>query len=419
MYYYAFINDQKICTGTYGFPSKVELANYIYLGEVDDKTVIGKRYNEVTGKWEEVVNYFYAQLNEKDICINVTELPSEVADPKFIRIPSLDQGLLGKWYDRSDSTFKDVPVHILADHSSSIVNYKDTDKWLDEVIDGKAEKAEVYTKAEAEAKFAVKGEGGGADGKSAYEVAVANGFVGTEKEWLASLKGEAGKDGAPGKDGLQGVPGKDGAPGAKGDPFVYADFTPEQLAALKGAKGDKGDPGERGLPGRDGVDGRNGIDGAKGEKGDPGADGRDFDGNLPGNILRVNGQQTIFDSGSMITLSTNNRETMIAGSKIYSKSAIQVSSDERLKENIIPVNVAELADFISKLQVVNYAYKGNDKKHIGVIAQQMIKANSDVAEAFVDVDGEGYLAVSFSELVFPLIAAVQTLQDRVAELEAK
>lgn len=32
---------------------------------------------------------------------------------------------------------------------------------------------------------------------------------------------------------------------------------------------------------------------------------------------------------------------------------------------------------------------------------------------------EGYLTVSFSELVFSLIAAVQTLQDRVAELEAK
>ena len=30
--------------------------------------------------------------------------------------------------------------------------------------------------------------------------------------------------------------------GAKGDPFTYGDFTPAQLASLKGAKGDKGDP---------------------------------------------------------------------------------------------------------------------------------------------------------------------------------
>lgn len=40
------------------------------------------------------------------------------------------------------------------------------------------------------------------------------------------LKGE------PGRDGIDGKPGKDGATGAKGDPFVYADFTPEQLAGL-------------------------------------------------------------------------------------------------------------------------------------------------------------------------------------------
>ena len=35
------------------------------------------------------------------------------------------------------------------------------------------------------------GSGTGADGKSAYEIAVANGFIGTEQEWLASLKGDS------------------------------------------------------------------------------------------------------------------------------------------------------------------------------------------------------------------------------------
>jgi serine protease Do len=34
------------------------------------------------------------------------------------------------------------------------------------------------------------------DGKSAYEIAVDNGFVGTESEWLASLKGSSGRNGA-------------------------------------------------------------------------------------------------------------------------------------------------------------------------------------------------------------------------------
>lgn len=37
----------------------------------------------------------------------------------------------------------------------------------------------------------------GVDGKSAYEIALANGFVGTESAWLASLKGADGKDAEP------------------------------------------------------------------------------------------------------------------------------------------------------------------------------------------------------------------------------
>ena len=50
----------------------------------------------------------------------------------------------------------------------------------------------------------------GKDGKSAYEIAVEHGFVGTEVEWLESLRGADGKDGLPGKDGKNGVDGKDG-----------------------------------------------------------------------------------------------------------------------------------------------------------------------------------------------------------------
>ena len=62
-------------------------------------------------------------------------------------------------------------------------------------------------------------------GKSAYAIAVAHGFRGTEQEWLDSLKG---------------LQGPQGEPGPKGAPFTYADFTPEQLEALKGPKGEDG-----------------------------------------------------------------------------------------------------------------------------------------------------------------------------------
>lgn len=45
----------------------------------------------------------------------------------------------------------------------------------------------------------------GADGKSAYEIAVDNDFEGTEEEWLESLKGADGKDGADGYTPVKGV----------------------------------------------------------------------------------------------------------------------------------------------------------------------------------------------------------------------
>ena len=71
------------------------------------------------------------------------------------------------------------------------------------------------------------------NGKSAYELAVENGFEGTEVEWLASLHGKNGRDGQDGytpqkgKDYFDGKDGKDGIDGyrpVKGeDYFTEAD----------------------------------------------------------------------------------------------------------------------------------------------------------------------------------------------------
>ena len=65
----------------------------------------------------------------------------------------------------------------------------------------------------------------GADGKSAYYIAVDNGFVGTEVEWLASLHGKNGKDGQNGTDGKDGATGEDGYTPQKGvDYWTSADI---------------------------------------------------------------------------------------------------------------------------------------------------------------------------------------------------
>ena len=77
----------------------------------------------------------------------------------------------------------------------------------------------------------------GADGKSAYEVALQNGFTGTEADWLTSLKGQKGDTGAKGERGEKGEAGE---------------------------TGEKGEKCDTGTPGKDGVNGTDGKDGADG-----------------------------------------------------------------------------------------------------------------------------------------------------------
>ena len=79
------------------------------------------------------------------------------------------------------------------------------------------------------------GGGSGTAGKSAYEIAVDNGFVGTETEWLESLKG------VDGTDGTTFIP----SVSATGDLSWSNDDGKENPATvnIKGAKGDRGDSG--------------------------------------------------------------------------------------------------------------------------------------------------------------------------------
>ena len=92
----------------------------------------------------------------------------------------------------------------------------------------------------------------GIHGKSAYEIALDNGFVGSQTEWIESLKGQ---DGA---NGIDGINGQDGA-------VTFESLTPEQIALLKG---------ENGLDGQNGIDGTNGADGQNGTNGTNGIDGK-------------------------------------------------------------------------------------------------------------------------------------------------
>jgi len=115
----------------------------------------------------------------------------------------------------------------------------------------------------------------GKDGKSAYQIATENGFIGTEEEWLESLKGIDGKDGAdgaPGQDGIDGKNGADGHDGVNGidgksayEIAVANGFTGTEVEWLESLKGSDGRDGADGLPGKDGIDGEPGVNGTDGK----------------------------------------------------------------------------------------------------------------------------------------------------------
>lgn len=100
------------------------------------------------------------------------------------------------------------------------------------------------------------GGGTGADGKSAYEIAVENGFEGTEEEWLASLKGEPGIQGATGDKGEAGKDGVSVTHSWNGTTLTVTSASGTSSADLKGEKGEQGIQGIQGEQGADGADGK-------------------------------------------------------------------------------------------------------------------------------------------------------------------
>jgi len=165
----------------------------------------------------------------------------------------------------------------------------------------------------------------GADGKSAYDVAAANGFLGTVEQWLASLVGPKGETGATGPQGPAGSVGPQGEPGPRGDQGLqglkgdagdsaydvavhngFIGSVTEWLASLMGPQGPKGAPGDQGpqgeqgpvgLAGPEGPQGAAGLTGPQGEAGPAGENGLacwDLNGNgKPDSEENLNGDDVI------------------------------------------------------------------------------------------------------------------------------
>ena len=118
----------------------------------------------------------------------------------------------------------------------------------------------------------------GTNGLSAYELAVSNGFVGSEAAWIASIEGVQGPVGPTGATGPAGPSAYEEAV-AQG--FVGTEAAwlaslvgpqgPQGLQGPAGPKGDTGDTGPQGIQGIQGIQGPAGPSGSNGSDGTDGA----------------------------------------------------------------------------------------------------------------------------------------------------
>lgn len=403
MYYFAYINADNICTSVYAMPTDLStVQGYVSITEAEytSQSVIGKRWNASTSTWEEVVEYFYAVLDEKDICINVVEMETELpSDPCYIRIDSLDQSLIGQWYDRETQTFQvEIPFHVVAVHSTNEINVGTSDVSLTTKL----------TQLESAIGNAGSGSGSGtpgADGEDGEDGGFYTPSVSADGtlSWTASKEGMPavgsvnikGADGAPGAAGQDGAPGADGAAGANG-----VTFTPVMTGTtlswtndgglqnppsvdLKGEKGDAGDAAavdaytktqvDNKLAGKADTDHTHdyapsthshstgdisGLTSLLAGKANSEHTHTDYalsshthsqyfpstggtitgETNFSGGLIRLKGVQGVFHSGSQLVYGSNSMPTRIAGNAISATKTITVDSDRSLKENIADVN---------------------------------------------------------------------------------
>lgn len=123
------------------------------------------------------------------------------------------------------------------------------------------------------------------------------------------------------------------------------------------------------------------------------------------------------DSGSYSIGSSDNRYY-----STYLRVNPNVSSDRRCKRDIATMDVEALAAFVDKLSVVSYNYNddaADEVKRIGLIAQDVVAADPAIAVGCIEQDAKGFYSLRAADLVFPLIAAVQAQNKRIADLEAK
>ena len=217
-----------------------------------------------------------------------------------------------------------------------------------------------------------KGETGekGADGKSAYQIALDNNFVGSESDWLASLKGQKGDNGQNGKDGISGKSAYDIAvdEGFEGDKAAW-------LASLKGAKGDKGDTGEQGPQGIQGPQGEKGADGASGKSAYDIAKEKGFSGTTEEWLESLKGKTDFYSAGTGININ----EGVISVKDNY------VTNEKLAEKNYLTEVPSEFANKIESVKVNGTALDIAEDKSVDIELSPYAKT-ADIEKTYLTKD---------------------------------
>ena len=100
------------------------------------------------------------------------------------------------------------------------------------------------------------------------------------------------------------------------------------------------------------------------------------------------------------------------------------TSDKRLKKDIAGLQDSQGLDFVKQLKPVEYRWKEgkSDKKHLGFLAQDVQEisgAESGLVQEAVHASRDPELSLAYTELIAPLVMAVQQLSAEVERLKQR
>lgn len=203
--------DKKAYLHTMGV---VDDSNYLYMTIApteqylsDDKAMCGLAVVDLNSSLLKPSVTFFKQPNETRPMINGGE-PSPCSIRKFGDYLFTDNAEKGVsvWSikDRANPRY----YGLLKTDNLACSTYVDNDRRI--VVGGAYNSETANSLINMFGGISSVSDGNGKDGLSAYEIALKNGYTGTEKQWIASLKGEQGVQGEQGERGQDGLNGTDG-----------------------------------------------------------------------------------------------------------------------------------------------------------------------------------------------------------------